>query len=209
MLEFLHRSFTLDGLTRQIASKWRSLSRDEVSDIVAEAVDVLYAAIRNGKKVSNLVAYLWKTSDHKACDYYRTQQNHRPLTPDHLEHVADQSSEFEDDVDICTKELDWEEKRPRVIAIVRSLLPRLGHHKAQAVMAYILDALDADCMDISNAEIAETLGLSLDVVRQSKSRGFKRLERIVRDEGLAAQVSDVANLRRDYEEQQEDEHELV
>ena len=209
MLEALHGSFALDGLTRRIASKWQKLSRDEVDFIIAEAVDILYVALCNGKKVLNLVAYLWKTSDHKACDYYRTKQNEKPLTPEELERIPDQSTELEESLDNSATELEWEEKRPRVIAIVRSLLPRLGQHNAQAVMTYILDALSSDCMDISNTEIAEALGLSLDVVRQSKKRGFDRLERIVREEGLAAQVSDVANLRRDYEEQLENEHELV
>ncbi|MBD2771300.1 RNA polymerase sigma factor [Iningainema tapete] len=210
MLEFLHRSFVLDGLTRRIALKWRSLSRDEVDDIVAKAVDILYEAIRDGKKVSKLVPYLLKTCEHKACDYYRTRQNEKPVTPDDLEHIADQSSELEDDFDRSTKELDWEEKRSRAIAIARSLIPRLGQHNVQKVMNYILDALSVDCVDISNAEIAEALGLSLDVVRQSKHRGFQRLERIVREEGLAAQMSDVVNLKRDCSEQlDEDEHELV
>lgn len=209
MLEFLHRSFVLDGLTRKIALKWRSLSPDEVDDIVAKAVDILYGAIREGKKVSKLVPYLLKTCEHKACDYYRARKNEKPLTPDDLEHIADQSSELEEDFDSTTKELDWEEKRSRAIAIARSLIPRLGQHNVQKVMDYILDALSADCVDISNAEIAEALGLSLDVVRQSKRRGFQRLKRIVREEGLAAQVNDITNLRRDYEEQIEDEHELV
>lgn len=212
MLEALHRSFALDGLTRRIASKWRSLSRDDVELIIAEAVDILYAAIRDRKKVSNLVAYLWKTSDHKADNYYRTQQKNRKiLTPNELEQIPDQSTEFEDELDSSTKELEWEEKRPRAIALARSLLPRLGQHNIQKVMAYIFDALEADCVDISNKEIAEALGLSSDTVRQSKSRGFRKLERIIRDEGLAAQVSDIANLRRDYEEQleNENEHELV
>ena len=209
MLEYLYCSGILDGLTRQITSKWRSLSREEVRDILAEAVDILYGAIRDGKKVSNLVAYLWKTSDHKACDYYRARQNEKYLTPDELEHIADKSSEREDDLDSFTRRQDWEEKKPRIIAIVRSLLPRLGQHNIPKVMAYILDALEADCVDIANVEIAEALGLSPDVVRQSKKRGFDRLERIVREEGLAAQVSDVTNLRRNYEEQNEDEQELV
>lgn len=209
MLGALYQSGVLDGLTRQIASKWRSLSLDEIGDIVAEAVDIIYVAIRSGKKVLNLVAYLWKTSDHKACDYYRIRQNQRFLTSDDLERIPDQSSELEDDFDSSTQEVDWEEKRSRVIALVRSLLPRLGQQNIENVMAYILDALEADCVDISNKEIAEALGLSSDTVRQSKHRGFQRLERIVREEGLAAQVKDVANLKRDYEEQFKDEYELV
>jgi DNA-directed RNA polymerase specialized sigma24 family protein len=79
--------------------------------IIAEAVDILYEAIRKGKKVSNLVAYLWKTSDHKACDYYRTQQqNRKTLTSDELEQIPDPSTKIEDELDSCTQELDWEEK---------------------------------------------------------------------------------------------------
>lgn len=210
MLEFLHRSFVIDGLTRRIALKWRSLSRDEVHDIMAEAVDVLYGAIHARKKVDNLVTYLFKTFDYKAYDYYRARQNQIPLNPDELEEIPDKSRELEEKIDSSTKELHWEDKKPQAIAIARSLLPRLGQYNVQKVMAYVFDALEADCMDISNAEIAEALGLNLDVARKSKSRGFQRLERIVDQEGLEAQVSDVVNLKRDYDEQlDEDEHELV
>lgn len=210
MLEYLYLSGVLDGLTRQIATKWRALSRDEVDDIVAEAVDVLYGAIRDRKKVDNLVTYLWKTSDHKACDYYRIRQNQKPLTPKDLEQIADPSTESSDSLENSKPELDWEERRTQAITIARSLLPRLGQHNVQNVMTYILDALLADCVDISNIEISSALGLSPDVVRQSKKRGFDRLERIVREEGLASQVNDVANLKRRCSEQlDEDEHELV
>lgn len=209
MLEALHRSFILDGLTRRISSKWQKLSRDEVSDIVAKAVDAVYEAIRGGKKVLSLSNYLSSTCHYKACDYYSARQCEKSLTPEDLEHIPDQLTEHEDEPDSSAKELDWEAKRPRAIAIVRSLLPKLGQHNVQKVMAYILDALEADCVDISNAQIAEALVLRLDVVRQSKHRGFQRLERIVREEGLAAQVVDVANLKSDYEEQLEDEHELI
>ena len=209
MLEYLYLSRALDGLTRQIASKWRSLSCDEVEDIVAKAVDILYEAIRDGKKVLKLVPYLLKICKHNAYDYYRARQNEKPLTLDDLTNIADPSSELEDDFDRSTKELDWEEKRSQAIAIARSLIPKLGQHNVQKVMAYILNALETDCVDISNVEIAEALGLSSDVIRQSKKRGFDRLERIVRNEGLATQVSDVTELRRDYEEQNENEQELV
>jgi len=199
MLAALYQSGVLDGLTRQIASKWRSLSLDEIGDIVAEAVDILYVAIRTGKKVLKLVPYLWKTSDHKACDYHSRRQNQSSLTSDDLERIPDQSSEVEDELDSSTKKQDWEEKRSRVIALVRSLLPRLGQQNIQNVMAYILDALEADCLDISNKEIAEALGLSSDTVRQSKHRAFQRLERIVREESLASKLNNFANLRLDYQ----------
>ncbi|BAZ38801.1 hypothetical protein NIES4101_47460 [Calothrix sp. NIES-4101] len=209
MLEYLYLSRALDGLTRQIASKWRSLSCDEIHDILAEAVDILYVAIRDRKKVNNLVAYLFKTFDYKACNYYRARQNQIPLSPDELEQIPDKSTEVEKNFDNSTKELGWENKKPQAIAIARSLLPKLGQYNIQNVMAYIFDALEADCMDISNAEIAEALGLSIDVVRKSKSRGFYRLKRIVRDEELDPQVSHFVNLERDLEEQIEDEYELV
>lgn len=213
MLEALHKSFALDGLSRQLASKWPSFSPNEVNDIIAEAVDVLWEAIRKRKKVSNLVGFLWKTCDNKACNHYKEQKNRSVLTPEALEQIPAQSNEITDNADNPADELDWERKRPRVIALVRSLVPRLGQHNAQKVMSYILDALEANCMDISNAEIAEALGLSLEVVRQSKSRGFKRLERIVREEGLVAQVKAVDELKREHEDlledEYDDEHELV
>lgn len=189
MLEALYQSFVLDSLTRRIVSKWSSLSPEDVELIVAEAIDALYVAISTGKRIDNLIAYLWKVANNKLYDYYRLQQNHRPLTSEDFDQIADHPGELEDELDNGSEDLDWEENRPQVIALVRSLLPRLGQHNVQNVMAYILEAMEKECKGISNMEIAKKLGLSLEVVRQSKHRGFQRLEKIVREQGLATLLS--------------------
>jgi hypothetical protein len=37
---------------------------------------------------------------------------------------------------------------------------------------------------LPNSHLADVLGLSIDTVKQSKSRGLRKLERIAREEGL-------------------------
>ena len=52
------------------------------------------------------------------------------------------------------------------------------------MMSQILDAVESGERTITAADIAATTGLTQDSVRQCRSRGFRRLERIVRDESL-------------------------
>lgn len=85
------------------------------------------------------------------------------------------------------EEMDREEMRARAIAITRGLLPRLGQRNVQSVMEYVLEVIEAEPerIEIPNDELADALGLTVDVAKKSKSRGFQRLERIVKEEGLA------------------------
>lgn len=211
MVEALHRSCALDGLIRLLRNKWPSLY-DEAEFIVAEAVDVLYQAIGRGEKILNIAGYLFKVSDRKAYDYDRVRQGEETFDPENPKHAIASSSSLmanqhleREGLGDPDDELDFEEKRRRAIAIARTLIPRLGQQNVQAVMAFVIDAVESGREDLRDGEIAEALGLSLDTVRQSKSRGFRRLARIARDERLTIRDIAIAGLERDGDGEPTDE----
>lgn len=187
-MENLYRSFYLDGITRRLRGRWERLSVEDVKDAVAEAVNALYFSIRDGKKVLDIKGYIWKAADNKANDRYRLQERERTMSPEDLDRVSSQVHPPAEDEYMYGRfrieEPDSSIRRARAISTARRLLPRLGGENIQQVMGYILDAIEADQVHISNSEIAEALGLSNQTVRQCRSRGFRRLEREGRKEGL-------------------------
>lgn len=188
MVKNLHRSFYLDGITRRLRSRWERLSVEDVKDAVAEAVNVLYFSIRDGKKILDIKGYIWKAADNKANDRYRLQQREKAMTLEGLDHVSSQAHPPAEDEYMYGRsrieEPDLNVGRAIAISTARRLLPRLGGENIQQVMEYILDAIEADQLHIPNSEIEEALGLSNQTVRQCRSRGFRRLEREGRKEGL-------------------------
>ncbi|SRR6266536_1456111 len=187
MLERLYSSFFLDGLARGLRRRWHSLSRDDIEFVIAQAVDALYKSVSQGKKILNLAAFLWKVADRKANDFYDRRLREKAVDPEELQKLSDQATSARGCVGGnigSDPEDDCDRRRAEAVRIARTLLPRLGQQNIQSVFAYVLDALEAGEVDVPNREIAEALGISAETVRTSLSRGFARLTRIARDEGL-------------------------
>lgn len=180
MLDCLFASFALDGLSRRLRDKWGFLKvdQDACNDVVAESVDCLYHEIRQGRKVSEVVSWLWKVANRLASNRERKRTQENSNQQDNLEGVV------EPDRTMSDPEVDWDQRRRRAIAEARKLLPKLGQENLQAVMSYILDAIQAGANDVSNTEISEALGLSANTVAQCKLRGFDRLKRVAREADL-------------------------
>jgi len=194
MVEALYQSGAFDGLTRRIGHKWNFLStHKEVDYIIGQAVDVLYRDVSSGKKISNIVAFLYKVANNKANDYWQIWQREHE-TPLDLEYPSYTL------LDSLAEEQERDRKKERAISIARSLLPQLGQQNLRAVMSYLLEAVAMGYEDVSNEEIAEALGLSLDTVRQSLSRGFQRLERKAKEAGLTDQNFDFISARGEIDE---------
>ena len=194
MVEALYLSHTLDGILRRLQAKWPHIVPDELDFAVADAVDVLYQAIGRGEKMFDIVSYLWKVADRNASDYHQLRQREMTRAPADMELIPDEHQEPTDEV---TQEIMREERRRQAIALARNLLPRLGQQNAQSVMGYIIDAAEADRQHVPNAEIAEALGLNSDTVRACLSRGFRRLKRIAREEGIVMRDMDYGGLDAD------------
>lgn len=186
-VEALHNSAFLGGLIRTMKARWGRLSIEEVEDAVAEAVQSFYSSVREGRKVSDIGAYLWKASHNESEKHYekrlREQAKGRELeqfyggtSPSAYEESFLEYAEVE--------EQDLAERRVKAIATARRLLPQLGQENLQAVMSYVIDALEAEQLDFTNAEMAEAVGLTVDNAKKCKSRALQRLTRIAQEEGL-------------------------
>jgi len=192
MLEHLYSSYFLDGLARGIRRRWPSLSRDDIDFVIAQAVDALYRWVSERKKILNLAAFLWKVADRKANDFHERRLREKAVDPEDLQRLSDKgisarALSSRQGTDSAATD-DYDRRRAEAISIARGLLPRLGQQNVQSVLGYVLDALEVGEVDVPNAEIAAALGISLETVRTSLSRGFARLARIAREEGLVGSL---------------------
>lgn len=209
----LHGGSYLKGLTIDIKNKWSSLPGEDVEDAVAEAVQTFFFSVKDGKVVSNVGAYLWKAADngankvHEKRDREKTRGEklevlHEGYSPSVHRESAFWRAEAENEE---SEERDQERSLADAVAVTRRLLPRLGQVNMQRVMAYVIEAIEEDpyLIDLPNSEIAEALGMSVDAAKQSKSRGFRQLTRIAKEEGLVAEDFDLSDLVPDSVEDEE------
>lgn len=185
MLEFLYKSRALDGLVRRLQSKWSRLAPSDIDMAVARAVDAAYDFLKSGKTVPRLVGFLWKAADRRAFDYTRLLRGQMPTDPAIVANVSDPNAvipgEEPDD-----SELKRDAMIKRAVQIARKLLPKLGQETMRRVMSLVIDAAEQGLEDLPNSHIADVLGLSVDAVKTSKSRGLERLKRLAKEEGLIA-----------------------
>jgi DNA-directed RNA polymerase specialized sigma24 family protein len=186
MLKYLYESKALDGLVRRLRSKWQKLGASDIDMAVAKSVDAAYAALNKGKTITSLIGFLWKAADRRAFDYNRLLHEQIPTDPALIDTVADPNVTAPG-VDLSDDSADEERDAmiKRAAQVARKLLPRLGD-TMRRVMSVVIDAAEEGIEDLPNSEIAAALNLSLDAVKQSKSRGFVRLDRLAKEEGLVS-----------------------
>lgn len=181
MLAALVASRYLDGLTRRLENDWRGrLPRSEIEDCVAIAVDGAYDAVAHGRLVRNLGAWIWKVASNKAIDRWTDDYQLRAVMESDT--LSDSRADPEIDSDSAQRLAEYRAKEASRVA--RLLLPRIGQGQIVDVMTMVIDAVEQGLEDLSPSAIGETLALSASAVRSLLSRGFERLEREARREGI-------------------------
>lgn len=175
-LEMLYLGHILDGLYRRLRKKWGKLSEDEIHESLAQAIVQLIEKVIEGEEVSKPVSYLIKVSDGIAYNIWKGNEQYS-------EKEIDKLSLVEKNQNNTSNAINYDEAMKKALSIAKNFLPKLGQENVQLVMEYILDALERGVEDITNQEIGDALNLSPDVVRQSKTRGWQRLERIAKENG--------------------------
>jgi len=195
MLEALHNSRVLDGLVRHVRHRWDDLDEDDAENVVAESVDALYANASKGGKIRQPAAYLFKVAMNLAQDRYEAKIQHDPFDDENEVHNREPQH---------SRTADRDQLRTQALAIARRLLPLLGQENMQLVMTYYLDAVEKRIAHVSTEEVAEALGLSPETVRQHKSRGFRRLKRVAREQGIKLEDTLVGDRANDEQTEGED-----
>lgn len=172
-------SHALDGITRGLISRWPGVEPGLVEAVVAEAVDALYIKVaEDGGVVTSPGGYLWGAAQNILRKRYHAG------TVETIPFVHGKHAPTYDPREELSEDRNDEALHRTAIQKARSLLPRLGGEIVIKVMTFILDALEQGDVYIDNAMIAEALGLTLPTVRRSKWRGFQRLHREARKEGI-------------------------
>lgn len=185
MLSALYGSGALDGLARRLKHRWPVLSATDGDKVLAEAVDALYVAVKQGKDIRDLIGWLWKTCHNLAYDCHEGQRE-RPMEAAGVDRLTAQRwfREQRTGPPETEGEDEAERRRARAIATMKSVLPRLGGTNIQAVMTYVLQAVEDGSPHIAHREVGEALAIDPSYVRVLVHRGWERLERIAREEGL-------------------------
>jgi DNA-directed RNA polymerase specialized sigma24 family protein len=191
-MEALFSSRLPDALTWRLR---KQLPDDDVDAIVAEGIGSTYEALQTRGAKIDLAAWLSKTCYNKARARYATRKN--VVTEDPLD-VERRSKLDRAQLAPPITRAEQEEAEERsanrridAIKLARTLLPRIGEDNIQKVMSVVLDAIEQDLMDLPPEEISEMVGLTPGTVRRLISRGFERLEREAKQDGLWLDISDV------------------
>jgi DNA-directed RNA polymerase specialized sigma24 family protein len=157
------------------------------AEAVAEGVAAMHEAITRGTPVPRPGGYVLKVAEVVCAAEQRRQEQHLPTEGLSDRDLLAAGSPWADGGDPELRE----RRRGAALTLARELLPRLGQQRAQAVMGYVFDAVERGVVDLPSRDIAEALGMSDQVVRQSLSRGFRRLARLAEEEGLDVRAADL------------------
>ena len=174
--ELLYQTHLPDGLVHRLGAKWPAI-RVDVVDIVSDAIRATYEAAASGRRIADPGAYIFKVADNKAADRDAQCRLERGMDPEQLDLLEARQ-------DVGADGASRDELRAEAIRRARGLLPLVGHEKTQQVMGYLIDAVEAGRPDVPNQELVEVFGFSPETVRQCKSRGWKRLSRVAREQGV-------------------------
>jgi DNA-directed RNA polymerase specialized sigma24 family protein len=196
MLDALFQTGILDGIARFVAANWSEFDFEDGTVFAAAAVDELYSRIHAGFTIKHISGYLFKIALNKAHDEYGKRAENVSL--DDIGDLADPRTVP------STPPLPREALKKRALQLARQFLNELGQQNIQRVMAIYFDAVEKGIEDVSTAEIAEALHITEDTVRQCRSRGWRRLQRIAQEHGVSLDQT-LAELKITEENHNDDE----
>lgn len=205
MMTAFSESFMLDRLSDLLEARWTStpLDSDTAQYFVGEAVDAFYQEVRNGRKVLDVAAFVFKVADRKASANHADRLRERSVDPEFLGRTVIDSHQDHSASLSGSSEPPREQKRLMALSIARSKLSQLGQQNVQAVMTYILDAIEAGREDVPSREVADALGLSYETTKKSLQRGLQKLTKIVRESGLTDRTLNIPEFLDDEDDPQE------
>ena len=166
------RGPALDGLVRRLR-RYPHIDEHLAHDLFGDALEVLYAAIREGKEIRDPLAWLRRVAINKANDLEDIrQQNEVPLEDDpHFKPVEG---------DGVSRDI----LRDQALRICFSLVDRVQQATPRAVTKLILEAIREGRPDgMPQVEIAARLKMTPGAVHAARSRGLRALTELIEEEG--------------------------
>lgn len=171
--EALIESPLLASIPRRLDRKHSSLGGPGAEDALAAAVDALVAHIESGGQIADPAGWLWKVAQNKALDELRRRKLTTELN-DELVEALPVSAVAEPSREIVRRE---------ALRAAREALPRIHQEQQRRALEVILEGIELE-REVTNAEIADRLGVSSPNARVLRNRAFKRLEHAIADAGV-------------------------
>lgn len=194
----LHSNGFVDGLVRRVTGQFSELDKASAEDVVADAVASLYDAIAAGRRVRKHEAWVLKAARNLAIDEHERRVG--------LEYAGEEIDDYSEEADETGLPVSGDDVRAAALRIARRLLPRLGQTVVVQVMEIYFEAVENGVRDVPAADVADALGVTPDVVRKSKERGFRRLDRIAETEGLTLNLSDLVTPEHEDLDEDDDDY---
>ncbi len=191
MLTAIHESRFSDGLFRVLRSmdRFDQLPDSEIELAIAEGIDQFYTKVRDGHKILNLPAYLWKAVQYIALGKLKKAPVKIVLTD-----PADLDAAVSDTGAAATPQageeepsetqIDPDHRRKAALQFANKMLPRLGQDNVQKVMRSLFAAVERGEFHWPPSAISAETGLKPNTVSVLLARGFERLSREAAKEGL-------------------------
>ena len=163
-----------------MSGRWWSLDEGEANDVLADGLDDLFVRMATRPApIDNVGGLLWTIVSHRAAD--RRRRGRRQVE------IADDLADDLQDPEVRRVAFEREARTDRALAFARSVLPQLGQTNAQRVLTYVFDAIERG-QHFELKDIADAFGFTTDQVRMAITRGLDRLERIAKEQGIAALI---------------------
>lgn len=163
-----------------MSGRWWSLDEAEANDVLADGLDDLFVRMATRPApIDNVGGLLWTIISRRAAD--RRRRGRRQVE------IADDLADDLQDPEVRRAAFEREARTDRALAFARSVLPQLGQTNAQRVLTYVFDAIERG-QQFEVKDIADAFGFTTDQVRMAINRGLDRLERIAKEQGIAALI---------------------
>lgn len=192
MIEALYKSKYLDGLAFRFSQTWNNkIPEIEIEQCIALAVDKTYDKLKNSGSIHHLSTWLYKVANNELVNSWRKDYQYR--YEGSLNDELSSTMNSQDDSEYDTE--GNEKSRTEALKIAREIVPTLGQENIVSVMTLILDAIEADIVDLPASQIAETLNLEEATVRKLKQRGFERLTEAAIEKGYHLNTEELSELK--------------
>jgi DNA-directed RNA polymerase specialized sigma24 family protein len=189
----VHLLFTPAVLKRmrgRLRGAWNWITDDEIDDAITEAFLAFYVEIRRGGQITKTVPWLANVAWRKAADSMRRTEVEDVTDPDTIEI----SQALKDDPDKTAAAFNHFER----------LVGRLSPDGVKRVMEIVVEAIKTGIPVLTNAMIAEALGEHPENVKKWRQRGFEKLGRLARVEGLVDETFRLTDVIFDDPDEEED-----
>lgn len=169
MLEALHKSAVLDGLTFRLKRTVSDLQPSVIADILADVIGELYEETRKGAQVRNLGGWIWKVASRNAIEAAELERCRSEVTEETEQPEVDGRA--------------GEEPQAGFVKELRSAVRELPAGRVRDAISHVAEQA-IDGRGWTYEDLSAALGVTIPNARTIIQRGRWRLRRILEGRGL-------------------------